>query len=219
MIAVLNQRSKKYYSLLKLKIRNRFKSNVVLSEYYFGYGANLDISRFERNNMLAEEVGVATLVDHELKFSLATECIGKSYAGVHEATGKNVPGVLVNIDKLSLSYLDTLEWCGFGAYERVLKNVEANGSSYMAWVYIVKYPDFNRVPSSLYLNNMINAAKDKGFSGEYISFLENQECKSSFDIDHGFSLRTYSSSRKFVNSLSLLYKLHDRLRDKLCNLI
>jgi len=219
MIAILNQRSQKYLSLLKLKIRNKFKSDIQLSEYYFGYGANLDIDRFEKNNMIAKELGVGSLNNHEMKFSLATEFQGKSYAGVHEYTGKSVPGVVVKIDKLSLSYLDKLEWCGFGAYNRVLKEVEVNGSIYKAWVYIVKYPDYNRLPSTLYLKNMINAAKKRNFSNEYLVYLESHDSKELFDIDHSFSLMTYGSSRKFVRQLKRLYILHDKIRNKLCNLI
>ncbi len=219
MLAVLNQRTQKYLSLLKLKIRNRLQSSTELTEYYFGYGANLNIDRFEKNNMKASEVGVASLENHELKFTLATEYLGKSYAGVHESPGKLVPGMLVKIDKLSLEYLDKLEWCGFGAYERVLKEVIVGDESYNAWVYIVKKPDFNRVPSKLYLENMIKAAKSKSFPAEYIEFLESHESKDHFAIDHGFSLRTYSSSRKLVKELKPLYVLHDKLRDKLCGLI
>ena len=219
MIAVLKQRSSKYLAKGIIKLRNKLKNDVELTEYYFGYGANLDTNRFAKNNMLATEVGVATLTDHKLKFTLATEYKDKSYAGVHEELGASVPGVLVKMDKVSLHLLDQLEWCGHGAYERVLKTVMCNGEIYRAWVYIVKYPDFNRVPSTLYLENMIKAAESRTFPSEYIDYLKGHESRDSFEIDHSFSLRTYSASRKYVEELKPLYVAHDKIRDKLCELI
>lgn len=118
MLAVINQRAHKHLRRAVLRIRNSLIKNINSTEFYFGYGANLDISRFKNNYMTATEVGNATLNNYELKFSLPTEYLGKSYAGIHQKNESNVPGVLVQIDKLSLSYLDALEWCGFGAYER-----------------------------------------------------------------------------------------------------
>lgn len=219
MIAVLNQRLQKHIFKKALKVRKKYKKDIQLSEYYFGYGANLDTARFSKNNMCAQEIGSALLKNHELKFTLATEFLCKGYAGVHSKSGCDVPGVLVKIDKLSLSYLDKLEWCGFGAYERVLKEVEFNGEAFKAWVYIVKYPDFNRIPATLYLENMIKAAESKKFPKKYIEYLKNHESKDSFEIDHGFSLRTYKHSRKFVAQLKPVYEFHDKVRDKLCSLI
>lgn len=219
MIAVLHQRLHKHFTRLVLRIRNNFQNDIQLSEYYFGYGANLNVSRFHNNYMKAQEVGVANLLNHELKFSLATEYKSKSYAGVHYKEKAMVPGVLVKIDKLSLKYLDKLEWCGFGAYKRVKKEVECGSEKIEAWVYEVAKPDFDRMPSTLYLQNMIKAAKVGNFPKEFISFLENHPHKDSFEIDHGFSLLTYSSSRKLVKELKLIYVIHDKLRNKLCDLI
>lgn len=109
MLAVLKQRICKYSTLGILKIRNSIHKDVVLTDYYFGYGANLDVGRFAKNNICAEEVGSAVLPSHWLKFSLATEYQGKGYAGVHECRGEQVPGVLVKLDKLSLFYLDQID--------------------------------------------------------------------------------------------------------------
>lgn len=91
-----------------------------LTEYYFWYGANLNTERFAKNIMFAEEVGNAFLKDHELGFTLAIKDKDKGYSGVEPKAGEKVPGVLLKMDKLSLKYLDVLEWCGFGAYERKL---------------------------------------------------------------------------------------------------
>ena len=84
---------------------------------------------------------------------------------------------------------------------------------------MVKSPYFTRVPSTVYLNNMIKAAKLKSFPIDYIEYLENHKHKDSFEIDHHFSLLTYSSSRKFMRYLKPIYIFHDKIRDKICNLI
>lgn len=219
MIAVLKQRAAKHLAKSRLLIRNKKSKDVTLTEYYFGYGANLDTNRFAKNHMIAKELGIAFLKDHKVLFTLATEYEGKGYAGIHPSIGDEVPGVLVKIDSLSLEYLDKLEWCGFGAYNRVKKTIICNHKEYIAWAYEVASPDYARVPSALYLSNMINAAKNRSFPKNYIHYLESQEYKDTFDIDHSFSLRTYSSSRKFVTQLKPLYKLHDKLREKICEII
>ncbi len=150
---------------------------------------------------------------------MATEWKDKSYAGVHPKDGEAVPGVLVKIDSLSLMYLDILEWCVFGAYERVLKKVRVGDEVYKAWIYIVKYPDMERVSSTLYLNNMIKGASDREFPKEYIEFLKTHEHRSHFVIDHSFSLLTYRCTRKYIKQLYLFYKVHDYIRNKLCEFI
>jgi len=94
MIAVLKQRTYKHFSKLSLRLKNRFSKKTQLTDYYFGYGANLSLSRFTNNFMNAQEIGNASLLDHELEFSLATDWIDKSYAGVHSKKGSIVPGVL-----------------------------------------------------------------------------------------------------------------------------
>lgn len=219
MIAVLKQRAHKHLFKQLTKMRKNQGKEAELTEFYFGYGANLNTDRFAKNNMFAEEVGSAFLKDHELGFTLATEYKDKGYAGVEPKAGKKVPGVLVKMDKLSLKYLDVLEWCGFGAYERKLLDVECDNQSYKAWVYTVKYPNHNRIPSTLYIQNMVKAAKERNFPKEYIEFLESIEHRAKFEIDHSFSLRTYKQSRKFVKELYPIYKLHDQIRDVVCGLI
>jgi gamma-glutamylcyclotransferase (GGCT)/AIG2-like uncharacterized protein YtfP len=188
-------------------------------ELYFGYGANLNSNRFAKLNMRFEEIGSALLVNHEIDFSLPTEYKHKSYAGVHEKAGESVPGVLVKLDSLSLRYLDVLEWCGFGAYKRVKEDVSFNGKIYQAWVYKVNWPDHSRYPSKIYLNNMISAAESRSFPKEYIEKLKATEYREEFSIDPYFSLATYSSSRSKNKFLLPIYKVHDKIREKLCSII
>lgn len=73
MIAVLKQRAHKHLFKKLTKMRKNQGKEVELTEFYFGYGANLNTDRFAKNNMFAEEVGNAFLKDHELGFTLGTE--------------------------------------------------------------------------------------------------------------------------------------------------
>jgi gamma-glutamylcyclotransferase len=219
MIAVLRQRLCKHTMKHILFLRNKFIKHPKLSELYFAYGANLDPDRFKKLNMQAKELGNASLPNHELKFSLPCEYLNKGYAGVHSSLEQSVPGVLYQLDKISLIYLDILEWCGFGAYKRIKKEIKVLDKTVDAWVYIVKKPDFNRFPSKLYLNNMIKAAKLRNFPRDYIQFLDNHPFQEQFVIDPSFSLLTYSQSRLFLRQLLPFYQFHDKWREKLCQLL
>ena len=64
MLSVFKQRFFKQLAKRKLNHHNQSNKDAVFSDYYFGYGANLDIERFHRNNMNALEVGSAHLVDY-----------------------------------------------------------------------------------------------------------------------------------------------------------
>jgi len=103
--------------------------------------------------------------------------------------------------------------------ELTKKKVVCIGAEYSAWVYIVKNPDFTRLPSSLYLQNMIKAAESRAFPIKYIEFLKSQKHQEIFEIDFYFSLRTDSPSRSQHKILLPIYKFHDKLRERLCFLI
>lgn len=220
MIAVLRQRAVKHTLLRLVTISTKIKK-MKRTEYYFGYGANLSIDRFVSRKMNVKEIGNSILIDHEIKFTLANEYLGKGYAGVHYKQNEKVFGVTYKIDLLSLALLDTLEWCGFGAYERKKVNVEImeTGEIVDAWCYFVKYPKDGLFPSKLYISNMIKTAKERNFPDTYIKFLENQESKERFEIDHGFSLLFYGKRRFFEKKLKPFYKFHDRIQEKICDLI
>ena len=217
MISVLKQRIFKHYFRARFKNRVRYKAN--LDNLYFAYGANLSIDRFDRLNMSAESLSTAFIDNHQLDFSLATEYLNKGYAGISPHLGKRVYGQVFKIDSESLKYLDVLEWCGFGAYKREEKEIIVNNKKVKAWVYTAKTPDFNRMPSCQYKNFILNTSRKLNFPEEYITHIESHECSDSFDIDHYFSLRTYSRSRLQNKYLHLIYKVHDYIREYISNKI
>ena len=217
MLSILRQRAVKHTLQKIVKVSKRSER----SHYYFGYGANLSVKRFKDRQMNVEEIGNAVLMNHEVKFSLSNEYKNKGYAGVHAKQDSEVWGVLYKMDRLSLALLDTLEWCGFGAYERkeVEVFVDSSQKRQKAWCYFVQRPKFDLFPSKIYLNNMIKASHERGFPDSYINFLKAQDYRENFEIDHGFSLLFYGKRRILERKLKPIYKIHDQLREKLCELI
>jgi hypothetical protein len=78
-----NKFLKRYY-----KFRLKFMKNPELTEFYFGYGANLNILRFKKLGLHIEVVGNGTLDNHIIRFTLPTEYIGKGRAGAHNYSGQ-----------------------------------------------------------------------------------------------------------------------------------
>ena len=220
MISILRQRTVKHLLQKLVKVKSSTLSSPKRSELYFGYGANLSVKRFHDRKMNVQEVGNAVLRNHEIKFSLSNEYMNKGYAGVHEKEGSEVWGVLYEFDLLSIKLLDALEWCGFGAYERKkVKVCLTNGDEKYCWCYFVKSPKFDLVPSKIYLNNIIKAAQERKFPESYSDFLRDHEFKDNFKIDYGFSLLFYGKRRLFEHQLKSIYKTHDKLREKICDII
>lgn len=219
MITVLRQRSLKYFYKSILQTKKILKMRSIQSEYYFGYGANLNSERYSMIGIEPKIYGNAKLLQHNINFSLPTEYLNKSYAGVHFENESEVPGLLIKLDAISLKYLDVLEWCGFGAYKRSLEDIEFCGKTYKAWVYKVSSPDFNRSPSKVYLEKMIETARDRQFDNSYIEKLEKTKYQEYFEIDPYFSLATYSSSRSRSRVLKPFFRVHDIIREKICSLI
>lgn len=203
-----------------LKLKRALGISGTRDQLYFGYGANLSIERFTSRKMNVADLGNAVLKHYKIKFSLANEYKGKGYAGIHSSPGDEVWGVLYSIDSHSLKLLDAMEWAGFGSYERRRVEVfQTSGKKSRCWAYFVKSPRENLFPSKQYVQNMVKAAKERNFPEVFIEFLEKQEYREAFELDHSFSLLFYGRTRPFARQLRGFYRVHDKLREKLCDLI
>ncbi len=221
MISILRNRFVKHSRRLNQYLRVKAGVKPDLTQYYFGYGANLSFERFTSKKMFAAELGNAVLKNHEMRFSLSNEYKDKGYAGVHPKEGSEVYGAAFKIDEHSLRLMDAMEWCGFGAYRRELLEIELleMGEQVKAWCYIVDNPKEGLFPSKVYLSNIIKTSKERGFPTSYIDFLNSHEAKETFEIDYGFSLLFYGKRRPWAETLLPIYKCHDKLREKLSDLI
>lgn len=219
MLSIFRQRFLKHSFQGLVHLKNTLGVESKRKHYYFGYGANLSLSRFTDRGMNVKEVGNACLKDHKISFTLANEYLKKGYAGVDLSSGDEVWGVLYEIDSISLILLDIMEWCGFGTYSREVKNVLVDGKEHEAFCYVVKNPVNGLYPSDMYLSYIIKSSKEREFPSSYIQFLEQFKSYESFELDHSFSLLFYGKKRMGYPALKSIYKVHDRLREKLCDFI
>jgi hypothetical protein len=129
-------------------------------------------------------------------------------------------GVLFSLTPLQLALLDTLEWVPFGAYRRIKVSINTvNGEELEAYTYQARYPRANLLPSKIYLNSMIAASDRHDFPKEYREFLKRSTFGEKFELDHEFCLIAQGLTRHYPKALSAIVKTHDKLREKLCEII
>ena len=188
--------------------------------YYFAYGANLSIDRFKKFSIIAEEIGPACLKNYQLKYNLPCEYLDKGYAGVIPSEEKEVWGTLFKVENKGMTLLDILEWVPFNMYYRTSENVECDGKNYPEVnFYITKYPRDNLFAPTNYHNFILTEAKKRSFPQSYINHLEELSHKSDFKLNPKFNLAAPNKDRFFSDPLRRYYLIHDRIREKLCEII
>jgi len=219
MISILTQRTLKLAAMKVVKGRKRLLGQNLPEPtiYYFGYGANLDLARFEKYSMNVAQVGVAKLENHVLTFSLPCEYAGKGYASIEPKEGSEVWGVLYKIDRPSLFLLDVMEWAVLNQYRRHSVEVTTkDGKSYRAHAYQARFPRTGLVPSVAYKKLILKSAKANSFPETYIKAIELQPAKDKFNLDPGFSFIMPARRRFLEKHLGGLYLKHDKFREKVC---
>ena len=217
MLTILLQKFRKYYCWSQLgKI-----SDGPLDQYYFAYGANVDPSRFQKNKMRFECLGNARLKNFELDFSLPCQFHEMGFGSVRESQGGEVWGTVYKMDELSLKLLDILEWVKYGYYRRILAPVSIGGETVQANIYVATCPRADLIPSSEYLNVIIQNSKKAGHPENFIERLKaiKHKPKDQFELNIGFRITRFDKPRPFVKYLKPLYLKHDKLRQKLINLL
>ncbi len=219
---ILTHRAMKLGAMTYIKVRNRVLGERLPSPdiYYFGYGGNLTIDRFRKYQMNAEAVDVARLNGFALRFSLPCEYLGKGFASADEEAGSTVWGYLYKMDGPSLLLLDIMEWSVLNQYRRIpVKVMTRAGNAITAFTYQARHPKEGLRPSTGYRAGIVKAAKIHGFPEEYIRQIESVEPRDKFRLDHGFSLMLPAIRRPFELPLFCIYRWHDRLKEKICDLL
>jgi len=211
MLTIIRQRTLK--KLLQYKEKN---SKSLPTIYYFGYGANIDPDFLAKRISTFEVLGAAQIEGYKFSFNTPCEYLKKGFGGISEAEGQTVYGTLYKLREESLELLDCLEWVLFNFYKRSLVTVKHEDQSIQAHVYIPMCPRDDLIPSNGYKNLIVRMAKKYSLPEQYIATLEAVEAKDIFPLDHAFNLRDPSKKRILTNQY---YVLHDKLREKLCNLI
>ena len=222
MLTVLTQRSLKLGALGVVRLRRALLGSKLPPPtiYYFAYGANLDPKRFEKYGMNATPIGPARLDNYTLKFTLPCEYVGKGYASIEPDGGKAVWGFLYQLDRYAFLLLEAMEYVFLNHYRKINVDVETKeGARVTAIALQTGFPTEGLLPSTEYKNMILSAARQHGFPTEYISAIEQFESKTSFPLDHGFSLAIPSRRRFCEKKLRSLYLIHDKVREYLCEFL
>jgi gamma-glutamylcyclotransferase len=142
--------------------------------FNFAYGSNMPTLRIQERCASARVVGVAKLLDYELRWHKPSrDGSGKcDVVPCHDATAV-VFGVLYEIANSERTILDKAEQ----GYSATSIDVIFNGNAKKAIVYRADNPDSARQPYSWYKELVVLGAKEHGLPREYISALDQVTAK------------------------------------------
>jgi len=139
--------------------------------YYFAYGSNLSQEQMKTRCPESQFLGIATLKNYKLDFTVNSERWGGGAADVIEAEGKEVWGALYSLSDSDLVSLDFFEGRP-EVYERSEVEVSGpDGKTYSAQIYKVVQKLSFQTPSVSYIEILRSAAKTLGFSKDYQEYL------------------------------------------------
>lgn len=142
------------------------------SHLYFAYGSNMDTNQMKQRCPSAKKVGIGRLEDFDIVFNRKGSYRPGGVASVESANGREVYGIIWQIDSNDLSKLDEIE--DPVAYDRkVFKIEDINDSEkkYECYVYIAK-PEGEFEPDKDYFKLLSKAAKTANLPEEYLKRLE-----------------------------------------------
>jgi hypothetical protein len=141
--------------------------------YYFAYGANMSRRVFvERRGIRPLSVEPVRLDGWELSFALrGVPFVEPAWATIRPAPDGWVEGTLYGLDAADLAALDLLE----NGYRReAIEVVSMEAGPVRAWVYRAPVETAGLLPSRRYLQIVIDAARERGASADYLARLEAQ---------------------------------------------
>ena len=137
--------------------------------YYFAYGSNMNLEHMRRLcGWNFTVLGAAFLKNYELGPDI------RGYANVRPQAGKQVAGVLYEVDQQSLDALDEFE-----GYPEVFSRSEVkvegeHGQSFTAWIYVEPVEQFGgQFIKEDYLRRVIVGAKENHLPEQWVQFLES----------------------------------------------
>lgn len=125
-------------------------------QLYIAYGSNLNTEQMAYRCPTAEPIAVATLKDHRLVFQ------GRPYgahANVIPAKGEEVPVAIWEISARDEANLDIYEGVRGGYYTKEYMEIEVNGETQEALIYIMRPSPYGR-PTDEYLNTITDGYVD-----------------------------------------------------------
>jgi gamma-glutamylcyclotransferase (GGCT)/AIG2-like uncharacterized protein YtfP len=153
---------------------------------YFGYGMNTDPEQMRMRTGQPLPLGRGMIRDHAFRFAL--------HADVYPKKGVNTYGVLWEIDDEALKSLDNREGYPY-YYDRKMVTVEANGTTYQAWMYYMTPGHPDRLPSKGYYDML-----HRGYTTFNVPLTQIEEAfeRSSIAPDSSIDLDTYKFNRAVI---------------------
>jgi gamma-glutamylcyclotransferase len=149
---------------------------------YFAYGSNMDWSQMRERCPTAQFVCVAKLKDHHLAFTRESQKRKCGVADVIQEEGRDVWGVVYQIDERDIGHLDLTEGFRPGRtendYVREERHVFAEGDNkrpVLVSVYFAIKEDNPPKPNVQYKQLIVNGAKYWHLPDAYIQELERIE--------------------------------------------
>ncbi|XP_078034016.1 gamma-glutamylcyclotransferase [Augochlora pura] len=150
---------------------------------YFAYGSNMLTKRIHINNPTAERKNIGLLKNFRLDFLRYSTRWGGCSATIVPTENYNVWGVIWELHECNLATLDHQEGVANKVYFPLMVDVETpDGQILNCRVYQqCDNPDehvklrllpSHRKPSPLYINTILEGAKENKIPAEYIKFLE-----------------------------------------------
>ena len=127
-----------------------------MQNLYVIYGRNLNRERMLQCCPTANPMAVATLHDYQLVFQDSTHGVR---ANIIPMKGQEVPVVIWELSEDDEVHLDVDEWLGYGGCTKEYVDVEVDGETLQAQVYILPPGPFG-TPSDRYLQYMAEGYRD-----------------------------------------------------------
>lgn len=147
-----------------------------MSEYYFAYGANVDLEKLHERGVYPSKPGVlGQLMNHRINFNKRAKGKKMGWADIEEKMFWTVCGVLWRITEEDLETLDRIEV----GYDRVWKKIATLDGIKEAHVYQAQPSeiDYPRWPGRKYVRRIIKAGRKYGFLNDYMEILRRFEEK------------------------------------------
>ena len=145
---------------------------------YFAFGSNMFAKRLQLRVPSASTVSIAVLQDYDLRFHKRSNIDGSGKCSVMKQFGRNVHGVLFDIDPDEKKLLDQVEGAGAG-YHVVRIRITASGEPMHAFCYMASksHIDDSLKPFRWYKRLVIAGAEQHGLPQEYIARLRRVPAK------------------------------------------
>jgi gamma-glutamylcyclotransferase (GGCT)/AIG2-like uncharacterized protein YtfP len=139
--------------------------------YYFAYGSNMNWLQMQRRCPSSRFVCVGRLVNYQFGIARHSRLRNCGTANVIPAPGKEVWGIVYEVDDGDLTLLDSFE----DGYRRETLAVYAAGAGdqiFAALVYVAELERNVPLPNAEYKRLIVEGAKHWGIPAVYLSMLE-----------------------------------------------